>query len=587
MSGWAGRGLIALALLATSIASPSAAAPGQTTIRPAQDGHDADLPGQVLSLRIDGSTRQVGDIEVVDLIEGLWLWPTDGTDPTPIADDASPLNAPEWLPDGTGFVYVASEGQVDRLMRHDLASGHDHVIVAPQPTPGFILNIGDFDISPSGDRIVYKLQSGVSEVRVIDVDGSNDRVINTTMANLADQPWSPDGTRVFGSCLAPLTCTLMVDVATGSSTSFEVPAGVFAPQAWSPTAEVLAAGAETGEVVLLSPEGEEINRLPAPAFVADATDAVRAATKGYVWSPDGTRIAGSDVLCPTSPLSCSSNRFYVWDVEADSEPSLVANFGGEGVGGTTIGSWSADGSAFSFTISTLVGTPNPERSVGIVHVDLMTWSVLGRGSGAVIRPPDRCDAEPAPLICRVPFVDIATAEDHFALRHIVTLYEREITTGTSPTTYDPSGFVTREQMAAFVARTYRALGGADPTPQATPFLDVPSTSFAAEDIAFIYALGITTGTSPTTYDPSGFVTREQMAAFIMRLFRALDGVVPAGSEFPFDDVAPTSFAYDHIASMVALGITTGTSPTTYDPSGFVTREQMAAFLGRLIDRFAT
>ena len=27
---------------------------------------------------------------------------------------------------------------------------------------------------------------------------------------------------------------------------------------------------------------------------------------------------------------------------------------------------------------------------------------------------------------------------------------------------------------------------------------------------------------------------------------------------------------------------TGTSPTTYDPSGNVTREQMAAFIGRLI-----
>jgi hypothetical protein len=52
------------------------------------------------------------------------------------------------------------------------------------------------------------------------------------------------------------------------------------------------------------------------------------------------------------------------------------------------------------------------------------------------------------------------------------------------------------------------------------FTDVPASSFAAADIACIKALGITTGTSPTTYSPDDSVTREQMAAFIGRLIRA-------------------------------------------------------------------
>jgi hypothetical protein len=54
----------------------------------------------------------------------------------------------------------------------------------------------------------------------------------------------------------------------------------------------------------------------------------------------------------------------------------------------------------------------------------------------------------------------------------------------------------------------------------TPFTDVPATSFATNDIACIADLNITTGTSPTTYNPTGNVTREQMAAFIARTIGA-------------------------------------------------------------------
>ncbi|MFT7607234.1 MAG: hypothetical protein ACI9MX_000289, partial [Candidatus Aldehydirespiratoraceae bacterium] len=40
-----------------------------------------------------------------------------------------------------------------------------------------------------------------------------------------------------------------------------------------------------------------------------------------------------------------------------------------------------------------------------------------------------------------------------------------------------------------------------------------------DDISCIFGLGITTGTGPSTYNPNGNVTREQMAAFIARLWR--------------------------------------------------------------------
>jgi hypothetical protein len=51
---------------------------------------------------------------------------------------------------------------------------------------------------------------------------------------------------------------------------------------------------------------------------------------------------------------------------------------------------------------------------------------------------------------------------------------------------------------------------------------------------------------------------------------------------PFTDVAADSFC-PFVLEIFYLGITTGTTPTTYDPSSSVNRLQMAAFLSRSVD----
>jgi len=105
----------------------------------------------------------------------------------------------------------------------------------------------------------------------------------------------------------------------------------------------------------------------------------------------------------------------------------------------------------------------------------------------------------------------------FADADVACIYNLGITTGTSHTTYNPNEYVTREEMAAFLARTWQALGGSC-SDAATPFTDIAG-SFAETDVACIYNLGITTGTSHTTYNPNRHATREQSAAFLARLIR--------------------------------------------------------------------
>ncbi len=58
-----------------------------------------------------------------------------------------------------------------------------------------------------------------------------------------------------------------------------------------------------------------------------------------------------------------------------------------------------------------------------------------------------------------------------------------------------------------------------------PFTDVGADSFCPF-VLEIFTLGITAGTTPTTYDPASNVTRLQMAAF---LSRSVDGVLKRGS----------------------------------------------------------
>ncbi len=178
-----------------------------------------------------------------------------------------------------------------------------------------------------------------------------------------------------------------------------------------------------------------------------------------------------------------------------------------------------------------------------------------------------------------PFTDVPASS--FARDDVTCIYNLGVTTGTSLTTFSPGDNVTREQMAAFLSRLYKSMTGGDAPIVATPFTDVPAASFASDDIARIFGLGITTGTSSTTYSPGDDVSREQMAAFLSRLYKAATGSDAPIVATPFTDVPAASFASDDIARIFGLGITTGTSSTTFSPGDEVTRIQMAAFLARL------
>ncbi|MEM8705737.1 MAG: S-layer homology domain-containing protein, partial [Actinomycetota bacterium] len=151
-----------------------------------------------------------------------------------------------------------------------------------------------------------------------------------------------------------------------------------------------------------------------------------------------------------------------------------------------------------------------------------------------------------------------------------------ITNGTSDTTFSPNDFVNRGQMAAFLARYGEYLGG---SPEAG-FSDVPDGAFYDAPVDWLVERGITQGTSATTYSPGANVTRAQMAAFLWRFA----GRMPSDVATPFTDVPDGAWYAEAVSWLLENGITQGTSATTFSPGANVTRAQMAAFLWRLAGR---
>ncbi|MGQ0607234.1 MAG: S8 family serine peptidase [Chloroflexota bacterium] len=153
---------------------------------------------------------------------------------------------------------------------------------------------------------------------------------------------------------------------------------------------------------------------------------------------------------------------------------------------------------------------------------------------------------------------------------IAWLAESGITAGCGGDRFCPRSVVTREQMASFLGRAL------DLPSSSTDFFTDDERSAHEADINRLAASGTTGGCAPSRFCPTGAVTREQMASFLVR---ALD--LPAtGTDFFTDDEG--SGHESDINRLAASGITGGCGTNTFCPGNAINREQMAAFLHRAL-----
>jgi len=155
-----------------------------------------------------------------------------------------------------------------------------------------------------------------------------------------------------------------------------------------------------------------------------------------------------------------------------------------------------------------------------------------------------------------------------------------ITTGTTDTTFNPFGQVNRAQIAAFLWR----LEGEPRTDRPRQFTDVPNGSYFDVATRWMAEIGLTTGRNndPSRYDPTGTVTRAQVVAFLWRLAGEPEPQGAPGAQFT--DVDTVAFFANAAQWAFEQGITTGKgSPTTFAPSLPVSRAEAVTFIKRFAD----
>lgn len=155
------------------------------------------------------------------------------------------------------------------------------------------------------------------------------------------------------------------------------------------------------------------------------------------------------------------------------------------------------------------------------------------------------------------------------------LVEWGVMRGSSSGNLNPDRVLTR---AEFVTMINRAFGYTERG--STPFQDVPANAWYADDINIAYQAGYFTGTSETTAGPLGRVTREQAAVLLGRNLR-LQGIPGVNSDFT-DVQRMGNWSRGMVQECAELGIIQGYADGTFRPQNYITRGQMACFLVRAL-----
>ena len=145
--------------------------------------------------------------------------------------------------------------------------------------------------------------------------------------------------------------------------------------------------------------------------------------------------------------------------------------------------------------------------------------------------------------------------------------------------------ITRREFAATCVKLYEKVSGKKGTKASNnPFTDTNDA-----EVLKAYNLGITNGTSETTFSPDALITREQMATMMTRALNK-SGVnttidVNAVSNKFADHNEISTWALDGVYFMSARGVIKGVGENRFNVKGNATREQALAISSRSVTEF--
>lgn len=184
------------------------------------------------------------------------------------------------------------------------------------------------------------------------------------------------------------------------------------------------------------------------------------------------------------------------------------------------------------------------------------------------------------LACSLPVASMSASAQSFpdvpASKHFAEavneLASRHIIGGYPDGTFKPGNSITRGQAAAIIVKLTKLESANVKDPK---FKDVTMANGYYKAIAILAENGVINGYGDGRFGPNDSITRAQMASIIIKAFEL---PLYRDPDYGFKDVVHKNGHRDGIYSLYQLGLTTGTSPTTYSPNASITRGQAAKIL---------
>ena len=243
--------------------------------------------------------------------------------------------------------------------------------------------------------------------------------------------------------------------------------------------------------------------------------------------------------------------------------SLVAVLGTEFAAGATVTIGGQPTTGVTVLDSSTINATTPALPAGTVN-DLVVTNIDGT-TGTLVKG------------WVSDFLDVPSNQQFYTF--ITTLVSNAITVGVGAGAYGVDQGTKRQQMAVFLLKAEHGLCYTPP-PCVGTFPDVPCSLTFAPWIEALAAEGITTGCGGGNFCPDAFVTRRQMAVFLLKT-RYGSSYAPPDCTGLFGDVlCPSAPAVNFIEELYNEHVTGGcqASPLLYCPDGTSTRGQMAVFI---------
>jgi len=186
-----------------------------------------------------------------------------------------------------------------------------------------------------------------------------------------------------------------------------------------------------------------------------------------------------------------------------------------------------------------------------------------------------------------PFNDVPG--DQWYSEAVQFVYEHNIMGGVGNNQFNPQGSLTRAQVTALLFRVHHERTANAQDDRDNNFTDVGNTWYAPY-VTWAFDNEIVFGTSATTFNPNGNITRQEFATMVYRYamnmtdFRDME--VPSAWWLRFTDRGQiATWAYSALRWMNFRGVVTGSTATTINPTGTATRAEAAVMMMRFVELF--